>query len=221
VDLKTRLHVGWIYTRLQEDFTERSARTAMFQIRIHGRGGQGVVTAAELLSLAAFREDRHAQAFPSFGSERTGAPVVSFCRIDDHEIRTREPVSEPDALIVQDPTLLHQVDVFGGLRSDGYVLINSTRSFDELGLGEWTQGFHHERLLTVPAWDICRRHIGQMRPNAALLGGLAALTAVVSLESVTQAIESRFAGNLAEGNVAAARACFEHVIAARQVYVDA
>jgi len=62
----------------------------MFQIRIHGRGGQGVVTAAELLSLAAFREDRYAQAFPSFGSERTGAPVVSFCRIDDHEIRTRE-----------------------------------------------------------------------------------------------------------------------------------
>ncbi len=74
----------------------------MFQVRIHGRGGQGVVTAAELLSLAAFAEGRHAQAFPSFGSERTGAPVVAFCRIDDHEIRTREPVSEPDALIVQD-----------------------------------------------------------------------------------------------------------------------
>jgi pyruvate ferredoxin oxidoreductase gamma subunit len=193
----------------------------MFQVRIHGRGGQGVVTAAELLSLAAFDEGRHAQAFPSFGSERTGAPVVAFCRIDDREIRTREPVSEPDALIVQDPTLLHQVDVFGGLRPDGYVLINSTRSFDELGLGEWTGGFQHERLLTVPAGDISREHIGQMRPNAALLGGLAALTGVVSLEAVVKAISSRFAGagevgSIAEGNVAAARACFEHVLAERE-----
>ncbi len=82
----------------------------MFQVRIHGRGGQGVVTAAEMLSLAAFDEGRFAQAFPSFGSERTGAPVVSFARIDDREIRLREPVMQPDALIIQDPTLLHQVD---------------------------------------------------------------------------------------------------------------
>ena len=88
----------------------------MFQVRVHGRGGQGVVTAAELLASAAFREGRHAQAFPSFGSERTGAPVVSFCRIDDLPIRTHEPVTEPDAVIVQDPTLLHQVELFAGLR---------------------------------------------------------------------------------------------------------
>src|SRR5919205_1888668 len=100
----------------------------MFQVRIHGRGGQGAVTAAELLSVAAFLEGRHAQAFPSFGSERTGAPVVSFCRIDDKEIRVREPIAEPDALIVQDPTLLHQVAVFDGLQPDGYVLLNSSRS---------------------------------------------------------------------------------------------
>ena len=112
----------------------------MFQVRIHGRGGQGVVTAAELLSIAAFVEGRHAQAFPSFGSERTGAPVVAFCRIDDQPIRSREPIAEPDALIVQDPTLLHQVDVFGGLGADGYVLINTSRSFDELGLGELASG---------------------------------------------------------------------------------
>ncbi len=85
----------------------------MFQTRIHGRGGQGVVTAAEMLSIAAFEEGRHAQAFPSFGSERTGAPVVAFCCIADQEIRLREPVMEPDALIIQDPTLLHQIDCFG------------------------------------------------------------------------------------------------------------
>src|SRR3954447_10383465 len=100
----------------------------VFEVRIHGRGGQGVVTAAELLPLAAFDEGRHAQAFPSFGSERTGAPVVAFCRIDDRPIRTREPIAEPDALIVQDPTLLHQVAVFDGLRPGGYVLVNSGRS---------------------------------------------------------------------------------------------
>ena len=91
----------------------------MFQVRIHGRGGQGVVTGAEMLSVAAFFEDRHAQAFPSFGSERMGAPVVSFCRIDDKEIRLREPILEPDALIVQDPTLFKVVDVFAGLRATG------------------------------------------------------------------------------------------------------
>src|SRR5208283_6107236 len=100
----------------------------MFQVRIHGRGGQGVVTAAEMLSLAAFDEGRHAQAFPSFGSERMGAPVIAFCRIDTVRIRLREPIAQPNAVVVQDPTLLHHVDVFGGLREDGYVLVNSTRS---------------------------------------------------------------------------------------------
>ena len=93
----------------------------MFAVRIHGRGGQGAVTAAEMLSVAAFDEGKHAQAFPTFGSERTGAPVVSFCRIDDKPIRLHEPITEPDALIVQDPTLLHQVNLFAGLRPDGYL----------------------------------------------------------------------------------------------------
>ncbi|MFI5003679.1 MAG: 2-oxoacid:acceptor oxidoreductase family protein [Solirubrobacterales bacterium] len=183
----------------------------MFQVRIHGRGGQGVVTAAELLSLAAFVEGRHAQAFPSFGSERTGAPVVAFCRIDDHEIRTREPIAAPDALIVQDATLLHQVDVFGGLCAEGYVLINSTRGFAELGLGEWAGAFARERVMTVPASEIAREHLGSPRPNAALLGGLAALAGVVTLESVTRAIHTRFGGALAAANAAAAGACFELV----------
>ncbi len=106
----------------------------MFQVRLHGRGGQGVVTAAELLSVAAFLEGKHAQAFPSFGSERTGAPVVSYCRMDDTEIRLREPILEPDAVIVQDPTLFQAIDVFQGLKPDGYVLINSTKPLDELGV---------------------------------------------------------------------------------------
>jgi pyruvate ferredoxin oxidoreductase gamma subunit len=99
----------------------------MFQIRIHGRGGQGVVTASALISVAAFLEHKHAQAFPSFGSERTGAPVVSFCRIDDKEIRLREPILAPDALIVQDPTLLRVIDVFQGLKPPAICWSTPTR----------------------------------------------------------------------------------------------
>ncbi len=176
----------------------------MFQVRFHGRGGQGVVTAAEMLSIAAFLEGRHAQAFPSFGSERTGAPVVAFCRIDDREIRLREPVLEPDALIIQDPTLLHQVDVFGGLARDGYVLINTSRSLEALGLRELARRHRPERLCTVPATELALKHIGRPLPNAALLGGFGAVTGRISLESVTAAIRETFAGKVAEANVAAA-----------------
>ena len=183
----------------------------MLQIRIHGRGGQGVVTAAELLSVAAFEQGRHAQAFPSFGSERTGAPVVAFCRIDDREIRLREPVLAPDVLIVQDPTLLHQVDVFQGLLPDGYVLINSKRSFDELGLADFEQRFRRERLMTVPATEIALKHLGRPLPNAVLLGGFAALSGLISLDAVAHAIREKFSGKVADGNVAAASEAFEFV----------
>jgi pyruvate ferredoxin oxidoreductase gamma subunit len=178
----------------------------MFEVRIHGRGGQGVVTAAELLSQAAFDEERWAQAFPSFGSERMGAPVVSFCRIDEREIRTREPVMEPDALIVGDPTLLHQVDVFAGAKRDGFILINTAQSFAELGLGEFVEGFRAERLVTVPASELAREHTGRAVANAALLGGCASLTGWISLDAVSRAIHERFPGPVGERNVAAAHA---------------
>jgi pyruvate ferredoxin oxidoreductase gamma subunit len=183
----------------------------MLQIRIHGRGGQGVVTAAEMLSVAAFEQGRHAQAFPSFGSERTGAPVVAFCRIDDREIRLREPILAPDVLIVQDPTLLHQVDVFQGLQPDGYVLINSKRSFDELGLADIAMRFRRERLVTVPASEIALKHLARPLPNAVLLGGFAALSGLVSLEAVAHAIGEKFSGKVAQGNVDAASEAFEFV----------
>jgi len=183
----------------------------MFQVRIHGRGGQGVVTAAEMLSIAAFLEGRHAQAFPSFGSERTGAPVVAFCRIDDKEIRLREPVLEPDALIIQDPTLLHQVDVFGGLARDGFVLINTSRTFDALGLGEFARSLRAERLCTVPATELALKHFGRPLPNAALLGGFAAVSGRISLDAVAAAIREKFGGEVGEGNVAAAREAHDFV----------
>ncbi len=178
----------------------------MLQIRIHGRGGQGVVTAAELLSSAAFLDARHAQAFPSFGSERTGAPVVAFCRIDDRPIRTHEPVGAPDVLLIQDPTLLHQVDVFGGLRPGGLVLVNSSRGVDELGLGELAT---RHRVATVPATELAREHLGRPLPGAPLLGAFAAATGAISLEHLSAAIRERFHGALAEGNVAAARAAHD------------
>ncbi|HVM83367.1 MAG TPA: 2-oxoacid:acceptor oxidoreductase family protein [Candidatus Binatia bacterium] len=183
----------------------------MFQVRIHGRGGQGVVTAAEMLSIAAFLEGRHAQAFPSFGSERTGAPVMAFCRIDDKEIRVREPVMEPDALIVQDPTLLHQVDVFQGLRPQGYVLINSSRSIGELGLGALAARCPRDHLLTVPATELALKHVGRPLPNAALLGGLAAFAGLVHLKSIAAAIGEKFSGTVATANIAAAEAAHDWV----------
>jgi pyruvate ferredoxin oxidoreductase gamma subunit len=184
----------------------------MFQVRIHGRGGQGVVTAAELLSVAAFSEGKHAQAFPSFGSERTGAPVVAFCRIDDRTIRLREPIMAPDAIIIQDPTLLHQVDVFGGLVPDGYVLINTSRTFEELGLGEFMSGLRRERLCTVPATELALKHVGRAVPNAALLAGFAAVSGRISLEAVSAAIREKFPSKIAEGNVAAANAAHAFVV---------
>lgn len=170
-----------------------------------------MVTAAELLSVAAFREGRHAQAFPSFGSERTGAPVVAFCRIDEGPIRLREPVMAPDALIIQDPTLLHQVDVFGGLVADGYVVINTARSFAELGLSEFLERFRRERLCTVAATELALKHVGRPVPNAALLAGFAAVSGRISLESVNAAIRDRFPARIADANVAAAAEAYEFV----------
>ncbi len=183
----------------------------MFQVRIHGRGGQGVVTASELLSVAAFDEGRHAQAFPTFGSERTGAPVVSFCRIDDKPIRSREPVSHPDAVIIQDPTLLHQVDLFGGLDPDGYILLNSERGFDELGMEEFIAGFRPERVRTIPATAMAREHLGRPMPNSVLLGGFAGLCDMIELDAVTQALRDRFPGKLGDMNTTAATVACEYV----------
>jgi pyruvate ferredoxin oxidoreductase gamma subunit len=185
----------------------------MFQVRIHGRGGQGVVTAAEMLSIAAFEEGRHAQAFPSFGSERTGAPVVAFCRIADKEIRLREPIMAPDAIIIQDPTLLHQVDVFAGLKKDGYILINTTKTFEQLGLGDFVRDWHPERLCTVAATDLSIKHVGRPVPNVPLLGGFAAVSGIIKLESVAMAIRDKFSGKVADGNIAAATEAYNIVVA--------
>lgn len=177
------------------------SKSGMFQVRIHGRGGQGVVSAAEMLSVAAFLEGKYAQAFPSFGSERNGAPVMSFCRIDDKPIRLREPVTEPDALIIQDPTLLHLPGLFEGLSPDGYVLINGSETVEA--------PCPVEHRLAIPATELALQHVRRAVPNAALLGGFAALAATVGLESICAAIREKFSGEVGERNVAAARAAWD------------
>jgi pyruvate ferredoxin oxidoreductase gamma subunit len=173
----------------------------VYQVRIHGRGGQGVVTAAELLSVAAFNEGRHAQAFPTFGSERMGAPVVSFCRIADRRLRNREPISEPDVVIVQDPTLLHDPHVLAGLKPEGLLLINTSRDV----------AIDRARVVTVAATVIAREELGRPLPNAALLGGFAALNDLVGIEALASAIADRFGGETGDRNIAAARRAYDEV----------
>jgi pyruvate ferredoxin oxidoreductase gamma subunit len=183
----------------------------MFSVRFHGRGGQGVVTAAEMLSVAAFEMGRHAQAFPTFGSERTGAPVVSFCRIDDQPITFHEPITEPDALVVQDPTLLRQVPILDGAGPSTYLLVNTSRPLSDLGLCADAQGLRAERVAMVPATDLARELLGRPLPNTALLGAFAALTDVVSLDALVVAIRARFGGEVAAANVAAATRAYTDV----------
>jgi len=180
----------------------------MFEVRIHGRGGQGVVTAAEMLSVAAFLEGKYAQAFPSFGSERTGAPVVAFCRISDREIRIREPIQAPDALIVQDPTLFRALDVIEGLKRDGYLIVNTARRLEEMGLDATVARLPRGHIVTVAATELALKHIGRPAPNTSLLGAFAAEVGVVSLDSVLEAIRRAFPGKVGEGNVAAAKASY-------------
>src|SRR4051794_32923404 len=161
-------------------------------VRIHGRGGQGVVTAAELLSLAAFDQGLHAQALPSFGSERTGAPVVAFCRIDEHPIRAHDPVEEPDVVVIQDPTLLHGGAVLDGLADDGLVVVNSTRRPEEL-VSAGLRLHADQRAVCVAASDLSRERLGRPLPNTALIGAVIALTGVVGLPALHTAIRHRFA----------------------------
>ena len=183
----------------------------LVQIRIHGRGGQGVVTAAELISVAAFLDGKQAQAFPSFGSERTGAPVTAFCRISDHIIRSREPVYHPDVLILQDSTLLHQVDVFAGMSPHGHLLINSSRSPKELGIDDLFTQHPSIQCVTVPASNFAMKHLGRPIANTALVGGFAALTGLLTKLSVQRAIRQKFSGHLGEQNACIAGEAYEYL----------
>ncbi len=186
----------------------------MFQVRIHGRGGQGVVSAAEMLSIAAFEEGKHSQAVPSFGSERMGAPVVAYVRIDDKEIELREPVMEPDLLIIQDPTLFAAIDVFAGLREDGYLLVNTGKTLEQLGIAEVMNKLPDGHVAAVPATELAMRHLKRPTPNTVLLGAFTAMSDVIELGSVFKAIQQKFPGKVGEMNIAAAQAAYNAAVAA-------
>lgn len=158
----------------------------MEQIRIHGRGGQGVVTAAELIALAAFYEGYESQAFPSFGVERTGAPIQSFARISKTPIITREQIYKPTILIIQDSTLLDTVDVFSGSTKETVVIINS----DKNNWQKLTAKF--KKLYFTAATEVALEIFGKNIVNTVILGAFAKHTNLVSLNSLKKAISEKF-----------------------------
>jgi pyruvate ferredoxin oxidoreductase gamma subunit len=175
------------------------------EIRLHGRGGQGVVTAAELIAIAAYADGKEVQAFPFFGSERMGAPVASFVRIAEpgERIRVHSQVYHPNYVIVQDPTLIGRVDVVSGLRPDGLVIVNTEKSPSELSLK--VKG----KVVTFPATDLALEILGKPIPNTALLGVFAAITGEVTLQAVEKAIHERFTEDLLERNLKVAKRAYE------------
>ena len=177
----------------------------MLEIRFHGRGGQGAVTAAELLAQAVFLEGKYPQSFPVFGSERRGAPVASFCRIDDKPITIHQEIYEPDITVVLEGNLLTSgVNVCGGIKKGGIAIVNSHRAPDELGLCA-------DNVYAVDATDIALKTIGKPIVNTAMLGALAKVTGVCSLDSLKKAIDKRFPPKLAEPNKQAVQLCYEAV----------
>lgn len=174
----------------------------MLEIRIHGRGGQGSVTAAYLLAMAAFEEGFYAQAFPNFGVERRGAPVEAFVRISKKPIRLREHIYHPEVLIIQDPTLIQAVDVLQGAHKDTKIIINSEKTVKELGL---PNNFH---ILTVPAVKIALKTIKKPIINTAMLGAFGAVTELLEFESIRKAICQNFPPELAKMNIQAANTAY-------------
>jgi len=178
----------------------------MKEIRIHGRGGQGSVTAAELLSIAAFTDGKFSQAFPAFGVERRGAPVQAFMRLNDVPIRIRSQIYEPDYVIVQDSTLVDVVNVIGGLKETGALIINTKESPDA-----FKKLNTKAKIMTVDATKIAIDVIGAPIVNTVLLGAFAAATGEVAVESIQEAVKERFAGKVGEKNAEAIRIAYDFV----------
>ena len=175
----------------------------MKEVRIHGRGGQGSVTAAELLPVAAFEDGKFSQAFPFFGVERRGAPVTAFARLSDKKIRLRSQIYEPDYVIVQDPTLISAVDVTAGLKPNGIVIVNSEKPADDIGIDKRMD------VRTIDATGIALAIIGRPIVNTTLLGAFAGATGEISIESIKRSVLERFPGKIGETNVEAAMRAYE------------
>jgi 2-oxoacid:acceptor oxidoreductase gamma subunit (pyruvate/2-ketoisovalerate family) len=178
------------------------------EVRWHGRGGQGVVTVSRLLAYAALLEGKHVQAFPEFGPERTGAPILGFTRISDEPIEIHSQVYAPDSVVVLDPTLLTSIDVTEGLVRDGHLIVNTERKAAELrGNFKRTDISCH----TVDGTRIALDVLGRPIFNTAMLGALIRVDPLAKLDSVLKALEERFPGPLAEKNAEAIRRAYEKV----------
>lgn len=180
----------------------------MVEVRFHGRGGQGSVIASNILAEAAFREGKNIQAFPHFGVERRGAPVLAFTRISNKPIRVKHEIYNPDCVVVLDPTLIEAVDVTKGLKDKGIIIINSNKSPRDFAFkGPF-------KVATVNASEIAKRHGLGVRStpivNTAILGAFAMATGLVALESILKAVGERVPLKKDE-NVAAAREAYEKV----------
>ena len=184
-------------------------KSQLTEIRWHGRGGQGAVTSAELLARAAISEDKYAQAFPAFGPERRGAPVVAFDRIDNEKsIRERAEITDPDVVIVLDPTLLRVVDVTSGLKDNGILIINTQKNLKDI---EKEYG-NKWQLALVDALKIARELLGVPIVNTTMLGALLRATGIVKVESLIDPLNDRFGGRLAERNINAMKKAFEETL---------
>jgi pyruvate ferredoxin oxidoreductase gamma subunit len=180
-------------------------KIGLIEIRWHGRGGQGAVTSAELVAKAAIDEGKYAQAFPAFGAERRGAPIVAFVRISaDKPIRIRAEVTDPDIVIVLDPSLLRVVDITAGIKANGMLVVNSKKQPEQI---EKELGYNHS-LATVDATAIARELLGVNIVNTSMIGALLKATGVVELESLFEPLRQRF-GRLAERNIDAMKRAYE------------
>jgi len=162
----------------------------MLEIRFHGRGGQGAVTSAEIIAQAAIKQGMSAQAFPSFGPERRGAPVQAFLRVSDKPIRLRSKVYKPDSVLILDPTLIASANPTAGLKKGGYIIINSNKSVEEL-----KKTFPGQNIISVDASKIAREELGVPITNTTMLGALVRATRVVELSALEEPVRNRFGVN--------------------------
>ncbi len=182
----------------------KAVNFTMWEIRFHGRGGQGAVTTAELMAQAAVLEGRFSQAFPSFGPERRGAPVMAFCRVDDEPIRIRAQVVRPDVAVVLDPKLMEVVDPTSGLKEDGLLVISSHQDAKELREKYGIKA----RLALVDAHKIAMEELKRPITNTSMLGALIRATGVIKIESLEGPINQRF-GKIAGINWNAVKRAYE------------
>jgi pyruvate ferredoxin oxidoreductase gamma subunit len=181
---------------------------SLIEIRWHGRGGQGAVTSAEMLAQGAIGEGKYAQAFPSFGPERRGAPVQAFNRVDIREpVRLRVDITQPDHVVVLDPGLLGRVKVTSGLKEGGWVIVNTRKTGKEI---QNEFGISYP-VATVNAGKIAREVLGVNIVNTTMLGALLKVTGIIDKKSTHEPLQKRF-GKLGDRNIKAMETAYEQVV---------